>query len=89
MHSYSLPFLNKCNLCLKITNLFNSLVQFAYADYKTLRFTLCLSCYMRGLKGVTGFQDPPPGKSQVAESFLRNTCTDTSQKAIGPNRGGV
>ena len=35
---------------------------------------------MSGPRGGSG----PPGKSQVAVCFLRNTGTNTSRKAIGP-----
>ena len=34
-------------------------------------------------RAVTGVQTPPPGKSQVAICFLRNTGTDLLREAIG------
>ena len=39
---------------------------------------------MGGSRGGAGGPDPP-GKSQVAKGFLRNSTTDTPQEAIGPH----
>ena len=38
-------------------------------------------------KGVgQGVRAPPPGKSQVAIGFLRNSGTDPTREAIGPKQ---
>ena len=39
---------------------------------------------MSGTRGGQGVQPPPPGKSEVAIGFLRNSGMDHPREAIGP-----
>ena len=79
----------RCNMVEKGRNRnqvhYRSRIWTSLRTFKSEYWLRILRIYMPGSRGMTGDQDPPPpGKSQVAKGFLRNTGTGHLQKSNGP-----